>query len=44
MVEMWMGSSVHRANILSTRYTHIGIGAVRGSDHQVYAVQDFLRI
>ena len=44
MVEMWMGSSAHRANILSTRYTHIGIGAVRGSDHQVYAVQDFLRI
>ena len=44
MVEMWMASPGHRANILSTRYTHIGIGASRGTDHAVYGVQDFLRV
>ncbi|MFN2538543.1 MAG: CAP domain-containing protein [Mycobacteriales bacterium] len=43
MVEMWMGSSGHRANILNPRYNYIGVGAVRGSDRYVYAVQDFLR-
>ena len=24
---VWMNSSGHRANILSTRYTHVGVGA-----------------
>ena len=43
MVEMWMSSPGHRANILSRSFTHIGVGAVRGSDRNVYAVQDFLR-
>jgi uncharacterized protein YkwD len=42
MVEMWMASSGHRANILSTRYNYIGVGAVRGSDGFVYGVQDFM--
>jgi uncharacterized protein YkwD len=42
MVEMWMASSGHRANILNRNYTHLGVGAVRSSDGRVYAVQDFL--
>ena len=44
MVEMWMASPGHRANILSRTYTHIGVGAVRGSDRNVYGVQDFIRL
>lgn len=43
MVEMWMASAGHRANILSTKYNYIGVGAVRGSDGFVYGVQDFMR-
>jgi len=43
MVEMWMASPGHRANILNRGYTHLGVGAVRGSDGLVYGVQDFLR-
>lgn len=30
MVDAWMGSSGHRANILNRRYEHIGIGLVVG--------------
>ena len=26
VVQSWMNSSGHRANILSTKYTHIGVG------------------
>ena len=44
MVAMWMASSGHRANILSSRYTYIGIGATRGSDGRVYGVQDFIHL
>jgi uncharacterized protein YkwD len=42
MVEMWMASSGHRANILNRNYNYLGVGAVRGSDGMVYAVQDFM--
>jgi uncharacterized protein YkwD len=44
MVAMWMASPGHRANILSTRYNAVGIGATRGSDGAVYGVQDFIRL
>lgn len=44
MVAMWMASPGHRANILSTSYTYIGIGATRGTDGNVYGVQDFIRL
>jgi uncharacterized protein YkwD len=43
MVELWMASPTHRANILNRNYTHVGVGAVRGSDRNIYGVQDFLR-
>lgn len=38
----WMGSSPHRAQILSTTYTHIGVGVVhQGSSY--YGVQVFMK-
>jgi uncharacterized protein YkwD len=43
MVQMWMASSGHRANILNPAFTHLGVGAIRGTDRRVYGVQDFLR-
>ena len=42
MVQLWMASSMHRANILNPRFSSIGIGAVRSSSGHWYAVQDFL--
>jgi uncharacterized protein YkwD len=36
----WMNSPEHRANILNTRYGHIGIGVVV-SGSRVYMVEDF---
>lgn len=42
MVDAWMASSGHRANILNPSYNYLGVGAVRGSDGKVYGVQDFL--
>jgi hypothetical protein len=38
----FMGSSVHRAHILGTRYNQIGIGAVRGSDNYLYITEVFV--
>lgn len=42
LVTMWMNSSGHRANILKSSFTHIGIGAVTASGGRVYGVQVFL--
>jgi len=44
MVSMWMNSPGHRANILSSRFTHIGVGAVRTTTGRVYGTQNFLRL
>ena len=44
LVTAWMNSPGHRANILNTAYTQIGIAAVRGeiNGHEVWvAVQEF---
>jgi len=38
-----MSSPSHRANMLSTKYTHTGVGTARAKDGTVYAVQLFLR-
>lgn len=43
----WMGSSGHRANILNTNYTHIGLAYSYGAPHPIYNhfwVQVFARI
>lgn len=42
LVKMWMDSPGHRANILRSSFTHIGIGAVTTSTGRVYGVQVFL--
>ena len=39
----FMGSSSHRANILSTTYTEFGVGTARGSNGDIYVSQVFRR-
>jgi uncharacterized protein YkwD len=39
----WMNSSGHRANILSTRYWELGVGYYQGGPYWRYWVQDFGR-
>ena len=36
-------SPTHRENMLSTKYTHSGVGTARAKDGTVYAVQLFMR-
>jgi uncharacterized protein YkwD len=38
----FMNSSGHRANILNSSYTEVGIGVVHSSSGQVYVVQEFI--
>jgi uncharacterized YkwD family protein len=38
----FMNSSGHRANILNSSYTEVGIGVVHSSDGSVYVVQEFI--
>ena len=42
VMDMWMGSSGHRANILNENFTDIGVGVVE-SDGYYYWVQLFPR-
>ncbi|QKS73155.1 hypothetical protein FLK61_24885 [Paenalkalicoccus suaedae] len=42
VVEGWMNSPGHRANILSERFTHIGIGHAEGGDYGHYWTQMFV--
>ena len=39
---LFMGSPPHAANILSSRFTSVGIGAYIGSDGRWWVTQDFL--
>ncbi|WP_214842825.1 CAP domain-containing protein [Exiguobacterium sp. s150] len=41
-VRAWMNSSGHRANILNTRFTHLGTGAAKNAQGQTIHVQVFL--
>ena len=41
-VQDWMNSPGHRANILSSSYSRIGVAAYRGPDGQAYWCQQFL--
>ena len=38
-----IASDGHRANMLSTSYTHMAVGTARGKDGRIYAVQLFWR-
>ena len=39
----WMGSSGHRANLLSTSYVHVGFGLANATNGSPYWTQDFGR-
>lgn len=39
--EAWMNSPGHRANILNTGYTHVGLGLYPGKNGSLYGVQVF---
>lgn len=39
----WMNSSGHRANILNKNYTHLGVGYVTGGSYGTYWVQEFTK-
>jgi hypothetical protein len=41
--QAFMASPEHRANILSSRYTQIGVGTARGSDGRLYVDEVFRR-
>jgi len=41
VMNAWMGSAGHRANILNPNLTHIGVGVVQGSDGRWYWTQNF---
>ena len=41
MVASLIASDAHRANMLSTKYTHMAVGTVRGKDGRLYAAQLF---
>ncbi|MCU1693386.1 MAG: hypothetical protein JWM64_2477 [Frankiales bacterium] len=43
LVQMWLDSPGHRANILGD-YTHVGTGATRAADGTVFAAQNFLKL
>ncbi len=44
MMAMWMKSPGHRANILSSRFTHLGVGAAKTASGRTYGTQNFLRL
>ena len=43
VVKAWMNSPGHRANILSTAYTQIGVGAAKKADGTLYWTQMFMK-
>lgn len=43
VMNAWMNSSGHRANILSSSYTQLGIGYVTGGSYGTYWTQMFIR-
>jgi uncharacterized protein YkwD len=43
-MDMWMNSAGHKANILRSTFTHIGVGVAKSPSGTWYATQDFLTI
>lgn len=43
VMNSWMNSPGHKANILSTNFTHIGIGIYKGGSYGIYHTQLFIR-
>jgi uncharacterized protein YkwD len=44
MVDMWLGSPGHRANLLNPRYTHLGAGTTLSPSGRLYGVQVFVSL
>jgi uncharacterized protein YkwD len=44
MMAMWMKSPGHRANILSSRFTHLGVAGATTAGGRTYGTQNFLRL
>jgi len=42
MVQMWMNSPGHRANLLNATFSHLGVGATGSSTGSMFGVQVFL--
>lgn len=42
VMDAWMNSDGHRANILNPSYTHIGVGYVKGGSYGTYWTQMFI--
>ena len=42
VMESWMNSSGHRANILNGNYTQLGVGCVKGGSYGIYWTQCFM--
>lgn len=42
VMQAWMNSSGHRANILNAKYTELGVGYYKGGSYGVYWVQEFI--
>ncbi|MFT8888768.1 MAG: CAP domain-containing protein [Ethanoligenens sp.] len=42
VMDAWMNSPGHRANILNSSYTQIGVGAVKNSNGTIYWTQEFI--
>jgi uncharacterized YkwD family protein len=43
VMNSWMNSAGHRANILSATYTHIGVGVAKASNGTLYWTQEFTK-
>lgn len=43
VMQSWMSSPGHRSNILSSGYTHIGIGTYKGGSYGYYHTQIFIK-
>jgi uncharacterized YkwD family protein len=43
VVQAWMNSPGHRANILNSTYTDIGVGYAAGGSEHYYWVQQFIK-
>lgn len=43
VMNSWMNSSGHRANILNKNYTELGVGFYAGGSYDTYWVQEFIR-
>lgn len=43
VMDAWMNSSGHRANILNKNYTKLGVGYVKGGSYGTYWCQEFIK-